>query len=448
MSDTATPRGPFSLSDIVPFLSTQQPRKLRESCVHCAHSKVKCGKEKPTCSRCVRRLLTCKYTLSRRNGRTPRVVHQVCVRSEDASPIEMSPPTASISPNWGSAILPECYAANRAASSSSMAPSPIPPISQSSSNCVSQAANLWTSFLPPHGLVQDSEIAIRAENENRLVLAIPTQELDFFDMNSIQGDGMEAHVSVNNPPPLPTVDLPDRETAGITGIQTTDPPCCRSLILRILPTVFAYSPTACHNFPAAPAYIHAGVIQTVIQENQEMLETISAILHCSCSEDEFLITVVSLTVFDMMSRYAAAAGRTAISVEYTTDNGDSLMALENTGNASDDDGLPPAGMAGSCRINTDSQRRMTAQLVLNELHRLQQVINVLSSRLESARLKAFLSSAILPSDTRTTRHPDASIGGQASLSPLSGSIFLQLEEDLRKRLHTVYSETLNVLRQS
>ncbi|KAL2179566.1 uncharacterized protein P884DRAFT_195178, partial [Thermothelomyces heterothallicus CBS 202.75] len=41
-------------------------RKLRDSCTDCASSKVRCGKEKPTCSRCARRGVACVYLVSRR----------------------------------------------------------------------------------------------------------------------------------------------------------------------------------------------------------------------------------------------------------------------------------------------------------------------------------------------------------------------------------------------
>ncbi|RYP72747.1 hypothetical protein DL770_007924 [Monosporascus sp. CRB-9-2] len=44
--------------------------KLRDSCHACASSKVKCHKEKPTCSRCSKRGITCEYFVIRRGGRT------------------------------------------------------------------------------------------------------------------------------------------------------------------------------------------------------------------------------------------------------------------------------------------------------------------------------------------------------------------------------------------
>ncbi|EAU31626.1 predicted protein [Aspergillus terreus NIH2624] len=43
--------------------------KLRGSCHACAASKVRCSKEKPTCSRCSKRGTTCEYLITKRPGR-------------------------------------------------------------------------------------------------------------------------------------------------------------------------------------------------------------------------------------------------------------------------------------------------------------------------------------------------------------------------------------------
>jgi hypothetical protein len=43
--------------------------KLRHSCDACALSKVKCQKQKPTCSRCQRRGVACHYLAIKRSGR-------------------------------------------------------------------------------------------------------------------------------------------------------------------------------------------------------------------------------------------------------------------------------------------------------------------------------------------------------------------------------------------
>ena len=44
---------------------------LRNSCDACAQAKLKCKKEKPTCSRCTKRGIPCRYLFSKRAGRKP-----------------------------------------------------------------------------------------------------------------------------------------------------------------------------------------------------------------------------------------------------------------------------------------------------------------------------------------------------------------------------------------
>lgn len=50
--------------------STSMP-KLRDSCVVCASSKVRCHRQKPSCSRCLKRKIACEYVTSKRDGRNP-----------------------------------------------------------------------------------------------------------------------------------------------------------------------------------------------------------------------------------------------------------------------------------------------------------------------------------------------------------------------------------------
>ncbi|KAI1340426.1 hypothetical protein F5Y15DRAFT_57984 [Xylariaceae sp. FL0016] len=50
---------------------TRTRQKYKDSCTHCASAKVKCNKERPTCSRCSERKLDCYYGLSYRYGRLP-----------------------------------------------------------------------------------------------------------------------------------------------------------------------------------------------------------------------------------------------------------------------------------------------------------------------------------------------------------------------------------------
>lgn len=46
-------------------------QKLRDCCQSCARSKVRCTKEKPSCSRCETKGIPCRYLQSKRPGRIP-----------------------------------------------------------------------------------------------------------------------------------------------------------------------------------------------------------------------------------------------------------------------------------------------------------------------------------------------------------------------------------------
>lgn len=51
--------------------SIGETSSLRNSCDACAQAKLKCKKEKPTCSRCAKRGIPCQYLYSKRAGRKP-----------------------------------------------------------------------------------------------------------------------------------------------------------------------------------------------------------------------------------------------------------------------------------------------------------------------------------------------------------------------------------------
>ena len=49
--------------------SDEGRRKMRESCNTCSSQKIRCGKERPICSRCVAKNVECSYSYSKRTGR-------------------------------------------------------------------------------------------------------------------------------------------------------------------------------------------------------------------------------------------------------------------------------------------------------------------------------------------------------------------------------------------
>jgi hypothetical protein len=81
---------------------------------------------------------------------------------------------------------------------------------------------------------------------------------------------------------------------------------------------------------------------------------------------------------------------------------------------------------------------MAAQRVLSELHRVQRLVNALAERLESVRVRAAGFSGV----------GFGSGVGAARTPPFSVPTFCLLEEDLRKRLRVLSSETIDVLRRA
>ena len=81
----------------------------------------------------------------------------------------------------------------------------------------------------------------------------------------------------------------------------------------------------------------------------------------------------------------------------------------------------PAVIDG-CQLEGDDQGRMTAQLVLSELHRVQRLVNVLGSRLQQQH-----------------QHQDEGNSSSSGVGGLKGAFFSpvwfgQLEGDLRGRV--------------
>ncbi|KAL7916585.1 hypothetical protein GGI35DRAFT_466143 [Trichoderma velutinum] len=56
--------------------SAPKTGKLRRTCEACAHVKIKCTKEKPTCSRCKNRGIACQYFIEKRPGRRRQLIRR------------------------------------------------------------------------------------------------------------------------------------------------------------------------------------------------------------------------------------------------------------------------------------------------------------------------------------------------------------------------------------
>lgn len=460
MTDSAASESTSSQASPHRIPNGQQPRKLRDSCIHCANSKVKCNKEKPICSRCARRRLDCEYKVSRRTGRTSRAVNQLsgiaaATRTTGTSTSPALQP-ANIGTGTASSVLSSTVATSGPSQNSLLTHiATIPVIHHSPEHCISQTPDLWRSLLSPSAFNTDvgdfSSLIPMADDVGDIFASdMPSPQFDNCTIDSIPTQGIGGSASVTEHQLFPTPELSDIRSTAPCDASTNHLVCCLSIILDIIKGLFPNAPTACKHPGGRQGPGRARTIDSVISQNKQIIDTINAVLDCPCSHDGYVISIVSLAVFKVMGWYIAAArDKTFTSSDGMEWGHDPVTFTERSDfSASDERVLCSPVMAGGYCIDSKNQNRMAAQLVLSELHRVQQLVNVLSSRLESIRLTTCLASDSTFGSTSSAEALENSLFAAIPTSPLSGATFSQLEEDLRKRLRAISSETIEILRRA
>ncbi|GKZ22342.1 hypothetical protein AbraIFM66951_007975 [Aspergillus brasiliensis] len=98
---------------------------------------------------------------------------------------------------------------------------------------------------------------------------------------------------------------------------------------------------------------------SIVTINAQIVNAIIHNLHCLCAHDNFLIVLIFLIAFKVLALYAPAAR--ALPPDLTDPKADDVAAAEPL---------------------TEDPARLTAQSVLSELHRMQRLINALSTPLK------------------------------------------------------------------
>lgn len=439
------------------------PRKLRDSCFSCSSSKVKCSKEKPTCSRCARRGLVCGYMASRRTGRTSLLGKRPAPPPTTADPESL---TRAQQHNITACRAREFHS-SKSPSPPYITPALTPPstASNASDNGLHAGADVWRAILSPGPGIDDAALTSLSDsttNFDELFASVFTPMLETSSMEApLQSD---PHLTTP-PPPLPTsmVGLDDMSICNqdyfscedfglgdMVGFGTPPPEprrCCMSVALDLLMQLFPNAPTACTMPGSQPATCKVPNLDSVISENKRIIEAITKLLDCPCSQDEYLLAIVSLVVFKIMAWYSAAAGDKSLMDPGMSGNNPFVARPEQLGPSSFGEHVlqAPTTIGNYC-VDGNDRSRMAAQLVLSELHRVQRLVNSLSKRLENIRVR----NCGLPSPSSASSSCYGDSGDSqihdAKVTPLSAPTFSQLETDLRKRLRMVSSETIDILR--
>lgn len=443
--------------------ATTAPR-LRDSCHACASSKLKCFKEKPTCSRCAKRGLVCEYVAakraSRKHDRRLSIQNDIDAPSDTAATMKTTQALTSVS-NWF-AQDPAISNADSLPSSRLTYPSPIPSTSSVSSNFFSNL--LFPLENPGSSAFPDLDAELDDFCVSPISFSVPEMpdteilgSASFFPTTPVDNDGGgggDGNSSRKDPAtlfdPFPVSEdtvselftLPHSRSppnnhgshtgdqSGCSGSHPDDSSYfCLFRALSLMKQLFP-SPSTAWKTPATSGLdkstTNPPAIQAVIAKNEHTIEALGTMLECPCSQDGYLLALVALIVFKVLGWYAAVA----LTTPSSGNDNHSVQSLHSSQSAhwsrSEQVLLDPAEVGSYCLDGEDSAR-MAAQLVLGELHRVQRLVNQLSAKLKMQAAK----SDGLPGNSITSTL--GNLDGETTLSP-STVILSQLEVDLRKRL--------------
>jgi hypothetical protein len=233
-------------------------------------------------------------------------------------------------------------------------------------------------------------------------------------------------------------------TNGTSAGDALDPACaCLTQALNLMSKLSstkspAFTRSSSPNGATATPSTGDSLPQTVVTENKEIIEAVSNMLQCPHPEDVCLLALISMIIFKMLGRYAAAARHQlweAIEGDDRPGSGDS--SREHRQNLSNH------------HPGDKDLRRLAAQLILGELYRVQQLVKQLSPRLSAHGGKVTCRDGD-PTDEKSAR------GGTRARSPqcdevtvasLSATTLGQIEVDLRRCLSTVSTDIISLLRQ-
>ena len=428
--------------------------KLRDSCQACAASKVKCNKEKPTCARCAKRGMACQYFVTRRAGRKHHA------QPSDTTNVTQALPglNSSTSSETGTLTSPHLIQHSPRQNISGY-PDILPNLLShadpaSSSTLTSSSTEFDDFFASPISLpvleTSDAEILTQPyiystdvnndllDSNGAAALLLSENAFSVIDQAVSELPTLSEPLSPPNSRTSTTSDAQSFE-----GFRSGSPCSCLIGALGLLKQLFPNASTVCTR-STRQGYENGTCqrppFQSVVTENERTIEAISNMLQCPCSQDGYLLTIMSLIVFKVLGWYAAAARETPMTDDSQSPSKShpdhrlhSLCHSEQV--------LQSPTVVGSYCIDGEDQGRMAAQLVLSELHRVQRLLNLLSQRLKGHRIS-----------NGSVNTPNSAVDCQDSLSdrqsspPFSAKMLDQLDTDLRNRLRALSLEIIGTLR--
>ncbi|MCJ1297563.1 hypothetical protein MMC08_000350 [Hypocenomyce scalaris] len=446
---------------------------LRRTCHACAASKLKCSSEKPTCLRCAKRDEPCTYVVAKRGGRRPN--KRSSLDTSDSS--KAAPPTAQTDERTASASPATWFSSSSfglgggplsspellqqperqdGSASEYSAPNLAGSLDQSLFPMMDAAADLSELFTSPRFSTDLGDIGFLGTTDflastfdghgsgstDSFLDAFPTFEEATSDSSAISVPG--------SVPSYSTVNASSTQNPQQSSCPTSSSPPCTCLVEALgfmkqlsTPTVtYARSPSTRHGSGKATVL---QAIQSVLAQNEAVLPAVVAMVNCNCSrEDGYLLTVISLLIFKVLGRYAVVIRKTSI-----LESSSMVSYSRQPSPARDQQQQQPQQQRSSkpaiivdFSLEGNESARMTAQLVLNELHRVRRLVDQISAKLKTHATRN--SSPDTVGDTEMEPERMDSEGGMAL--PLSAVMYHQMGTDLRKQLQALSRATIDQLK--
>jgi hypothetical protein len=397
--------------------------KLRNSCGACATSKLKCSKQKPKCSRCAKRGLACDYFLVKKAGRKPNSHSSISSTSSSNSSINLAAPPLPPPPSCSLEAVHLQSPNPNISEASDVRRDIVGPIDQSMYATFTNTNTTFDDYLnSPMSLSNDAFDINLFENADFLPTGTNDGSKNAF--NSLPA------VPSTNIASKPLVFPDNNEPRQCQEFHSTGRSCsCLCQALALMRQISAPSgPNACTTWSTQGLHTASGKpsVQAVIAQNRDTIIAMSTTLVCSCLQDGYLLTVMSLIIFQVLGWYAAVA-RGAPSVQ--------LLHAGCSPWPSFPEQAPLDSTIGNFCLEGEDSARMTAQLVLAELHSVRRLIDQLSPKL---RVQAEKNEGAQAPESQD-------VHGEMAL-PLSAAMYNQMDIDLRRRLRAVSLEIIERLK--
>lgn len=434
-----------SLGPSPPTRRTSMPEvpKLRNSCGSCASSKLKCSKEKPKCSRCAKRGLACDYFLVKKAGRKPNNHSSTSSTSSSTSCLNVPPPPPpppAPTPPYSLEAVHQQSSQLHMSDPSDMLEDIFGPIDQPMCTTFANTDTTFGDYFSSPMSLSTDAFDLNVFEDMDLLPTTTNDNCDnaFKNLPDAFWGSKDTVVKVLTHPCTDTTPEPlifsSTEPYQPQQVHSTGPACsCLGQALALMRQMSApSSPNACTTWSTQGLEPYSGKpsIQAVIAQNKNTIVAMSTTLDCSCLQDGYLLTVMSLIIFQVLGWYAAVArGAPSVQLPYPS--------RSRTPSFSDQAPSDSITIGNFCLEGEDSAR-MTAQLVLAELHRVRRLIDQLSPKLN---LHAEKNGGVEGSGALESRD----MHGETAL-PLSAGMYNQMHIDLRRRLKSVALEIIDLLK--